>query len=127
MKTLLPNLDSDFSLVAFLNYIFYYLDLSPFNTKPLLECQPMTQYQKIEKNIGDWELVLQSWGHFFKFLVSFIITMKAHFHCTKITFYLRKTNCLAHFSAYFVGLAYRGKDIVFRFIIEYSSLRDFGP
>ncbi len=29
---------------------------------------------------------------------------------------------------YFVGLAYQGKDIVFRFIIEYySSLRDFGP
>jgi len=28
----------------------------------------------------------------------------------------------------FVGLAYKGKDIVFRFIIEYSSLiRDFGP
>jgi hypothetical protein len=27
----------------------------------------------------------------------------------------------------FVGLAYRGKYIVFRFIIEYSSLRDFGP
>ncbi len=28
----------------------------------------------------------------------------------------------------FVGLAYQGKDIVvFRFIIEYSSLRDFGP
>jgi hypothetical protein len=26
----------------------------------------------------------------------------------------------------FVGLAYQGKDIVFRFI-EYSSLRDFGP
>jgi hypothetical protein len=27
-----------------------------------------------------------------------------------------------------VGLAYKGKkDIVFRFIIEYSSLRDFGP
>jgi hypothetical protein len=26
------------------------------------------------------------------------------------------------------GLAYEGKDIiVFRFIIEYSSLRDFGP
>jgi hypothetical protein len=31
-------------------------------------------------------------------------------------------------SAYqFVGLAYLGKDIVFRFIIEYSSLMDFGP
>jgi hypothetical protein len=27
----------------------------------------------------------------------------------------------------FVGLAYQGKDIVFRFIIEYGSLRDFGP
>jgi hypothetical protein len=26
-----------------------------------------------------------------------------------------------------VGLAYQGKDIVFRFIIEYTSLRDFGP
>jgi len=29
-------------------------------------------------------------------------------------------------SGSFVGLAYQGKDIVFRFIIEYSSLRDFG-
>ncbi len=27
----------------------------------------------------------------------------------------------------FVGLAYQGKDIVFRCIIEYGSLRDFGP
>jgi len=27
----------------------------------------------------------------------------------------------------FIGLAYQGKDIVFIFIIEYSSLRDFGP
>jgi hypothetical protein len=27
----------------------------------------------------------------------------------------------------FVGLAYQGKDIVFRFSMEYSSLRDFGP
>jgi hypothetical protein len=26
-----------------------------------------------------------------------------------------------------VGLAYQGKDIVFRSIIEYSSIRDFGP
>jgi hypothetical protein len=25
----------------------------------------------------------------------------------------------------FIGLAYKGEDIVFRFIIEYSSLRDF--
>jgi len=28
---------------------------------------------------------------------------------------------------YFFGLAYQGKDIVFRFILEYSSRRDFGP
>jgi hypothetical protein len=28
---------------------------------------------------------------------------------------------------FFVGLSYQGKDIVLRFIIEYSSLRDFGP
>jgi len=27
----------------------------------------------------------------------------------------------------FVGLAFQGKDIVFRFIKEYSSLRVFGP
>jgi len=26
-----------------------------------------------------------------------------------------------------VGLAYHGNEIVLRFIIEYSSLRDFGP
>jgi len=26
-----------------------------------------------------------------------------------------------------VGCAYQGKGIVFKFIIEYSSLRDFGP
>jgi hypothetical protein len=28
---------------------------------------------------------------------------------------------------FFFGLAYQGKDIVFRFIIEFSSLRGFGP
>jgi hypothetical protein len=27
---------------------------------------------------------------------------------------------------FFLGFAYQGKDIVFRFIIEYSSLKDFG-
>jgi len=27
----------------------------------------------------------------------------------------------------FIGLAYQGKDFVFRFIVEYSSLRGFGP
>jgi hypothetical protein len=27
----------------------------------------------------------------------------------------------------FIGLAYQGKDIVFRFIIDYICLMDFGP
>ncbi len=26
-----------------------------------------------------------------------------------------------------LGLAYQGKDIAYRFVIEHSSLRDFGP
>jgi hypothetical protein len=30
-------------------------------------------------------------------------------------------------SVHFFGLALIGKDIVFRFIVEYGSLRDFGP
>jgi hypothetical protein len=29
--------------------------------------------------------------------------------------------------SYLFGLAYQGKGFVFRFIIEYSNLRDFGP
>jgi hypothetical protein len=28
---------------------------------------------------------------------------------------------------FLLAFAYQGKDIVFRFIIEYSSLMDFGP
>jgi hypothetical protein len=32
-----------------------------------------------------------------------------------------------HISFLFVGLVYQGKDIVFRFIIKYSSLMDFAP
>jgi hypothetical protein len=27
----------------------------------------------------------------------------------------------------FVDLTYQGKDIVFKFIIEYNNLKDFGP
>jgi len=30
-------------------------------------------------------------------------------------------------SCAFIGLAYQGKDMVFRFIIDYSCLMDFGP
>jgi hypothetical protein len=35
--------------------------------------------------------------------------------------------CGGEYRYVFVGFAYQGKDIVFKFIIEYSSLRDFGP
>jgi hypothetical protein len=38
--------------------------------------------------------------------------------------YVLSQNLTKH-NTHFVGLAYHGKDIVFRFIIEYSSLRDF--
>jgi hypothetical protein len=38
-----------------------------------------------------------------------------------------KLGSIIPLKASFVGLAYQGKDIVFIFIIEYSSLRDFGP
>jgi hypothetical protein len=40
--------------------------------------------------------------------------------CKSCTLYWKPRNL-------FFGLAYQGKDIVFRFIIEYSSLMDFGP
>jgi len=29
--------------------------------------------------------------------------------------------------SFFVGIAYQGEDIVFRFIIKYSNLTNFGP
>ncbi len=41
--------------------------------------------------------------------------------------YMNKHLCVLCFTKIFIGLAYQGKDIVFSFIIEYSSLRDFGP
>jgi len=36
-------------------------------------------------------------------------------------------NLMACIVVFFIGLALVGKGIVFRFIIEYSSFRDFGP
>jgi hypothetical protein len=40
----------------------------------------------------------------------------------------RVSGILFYSNYVFDGLAYQGKDIVFRFIIEYGgSLRDFGP
>jgi hypothetical protein len=45
--------------------------------------------------------------------------------CIQMT---KKKACATGTKVFFVGLAYQGKSIVFRFIIEYSSsFRDFGP
>jgi hypothetical protein len=48
-----------------------------------------------------------------------------HYLGSKVT--LKNIMNLSLSQCEFVGLAYQGKDIVFRFIIEYSSLMDFGP
>jgi hypothetical protein len=37
--------------------------------------------------------------------------------------YIKGSNTLL---VHFVGLAYKGKNIMFKFIIEYNNLRDFG-
>ncbi len=39
----------------------------------------------------------------------------------------RKKKHMHTYTLQFIGLVYQGKDIVFRFITEYSSLKDFGP
>jgi hypothetical protein len=35
--------------------------------------------------------------------------------------------CFGFFFGIGIGIGYQGRDIVFRFIIEYSSLMNFGP
>jgi hypothetical protein len=50
---------------------------------------------------------------------------KKSLHC-KMDNLIKHMPC-STFYYYFVGLAYQGQDIVFRLIIENSSLRDFGP
>jgi hypothetical protein len=47
--------------------------------------------------------------------------------CSQFVAHFNVTLHAMDFGSDFVGLAYQGKDIVFRFLIEYSSLRDFGP
>jgi len=50
------------------------------------------------------------------------------FKCVFLHRFVVECVCVSASMERFVGLAYKGKDIVFRFIIEYSSLiRDFGP
>jgi hypothetical protein len=56
---------------------------------------------------------------FFIFFSSFFETLFFFFFGSQ--FATLGANVLA-----FIGLVHKGKDIVFRFIIKYSSLRDFG-
>jgi hypothetical protein len=55
--------------------------------------------------------------NFWKFLLNF---------CGQILAIEKYLKALDLFCSLF-GLAYKGQNIVFRFIIEYSSLWDFGP
>ncbi len=70
-------------------------------------------------------------GHFFHKMAKFRHNKKPLVYGLRFTFiekiqeWTSAQPCLIYML--FVGLAYQGKDIVFRFIIEYSSLRDFGP
>ncbi len=50
-----------------------------------------------------------------------------YFYFCKFFFFLKGKCMLQENDHAFVDLAYQDKDIVFRFIIEYSSLMDFGP
>ncbi len=47
--------------------------------------------------------------------------------CVPASNLVPRQHALGRISPAFVGLDYQGQNIVFRFIIEYSSLRDFGP
>jgi hypothetical protein len=61
--------------------------------------------------------IWQNWSFFVpKFAIGFGIKIICH-----LNLFQHKSYCI------FIVLAYQGKDIVFRFIIEYTSLRDFGP
>jgi hypothetical protein len=55
-----------------------------------------------------------------KFLPKFAIRLEIEIIC-HLNLFQHKSYCI------FIGLPYQGKDIVFRFIIEYTSLTDFGP
>jgi len=55
-----------------------------------------------------------------------------YIHCNRISVSVKNLDVLSvnnvhlHAQQWFVGLAYQGKNIAYRFVIEYSSLRDFG-
>jgi len=68
--------------------------------------------------------------HIWDFLLHGTVLLKSACVNKVCSWFVAHFNVTLHamdFGRDFVVLAYQGKDIVFRFIIEYSSLRDFGP
>ncbi len=59
------------------------------------------------------------WGKRWNIRVHMVFLIRINLH----TF----TTIWVWLSSTFIGFAYQGKDIVFRFIIEYSSIMDFSP
>jgi hypothetical protein len=47
--------------------------------------------------------------------------------CNLLVYLLKSALTIGLNILVFIGLAYQGKDTVFRFIIEYSNPMDFGP
>ncbi len=68
---------------------------------------------------------------FFFFLMGFVFCDSYYSTdalCTRFTLvFIMFVSNRKKLQGFFVGLALVGKDIVFRFIIEYSNLRDFDP
>jgi hypothetical protein len=65
-------------------------------------------------------LILKIWQNWSFFVSKFAIGLEIKI-ISHLNLFQHKSYCIC------IGLAYQGKDIVLRFIIEYSSLRDFGP
>jgi hypothetical protein len=68
-----------------------------------------------------------TWNSTLRFIISRVLELgkvTRHLHIKKT---LKVASSFLVVYRTLVGLAYQGKDIVFRFIIRYSSLRDFGP
>jgi hypothetical protein len=63
---------------------------------------------------------LKIWQNWWFFVPKFAIRLEIEIIC-HLNLIQDKSYCI------FMGLAYQGKDIVFTFIIEDTSLRDIGP
>jgi hypothetical protein len=112
----------------------------------------MTQHQKIEKNMNaTTSLFISTYNVKLKIIIylycqTYKLTLKTKFIkylAAKAALHLRviseqeemvpnvisprKEKKTRTHTLQFIGLVYQGKDIVFRCIIEYSNLRDFGP